>query len=61
MNERREQTLTTADVASATERPTQEQRPARTEQRNQPQAPAGRLWTASTWCLTRRGRPGSWR
>ena len=39
MNERREQTLTTADVASATERPTQEPL-ARAEQRNQPQAPA---------------------
>jgi hypothetical protein len=39
MNERREQPLTTADVASASERPTQEP-PARAGQRNQPEAPA---------------------
>ena len=39
MNERREQTLTTADVASASQRPAQEP-PARAEQRSQPEAQA---------------------
>ena len=39
MTERREQTLTTADVASASQRPAQEP-PARAEQRNQPEAQA---------------------